>query len=589
MKRNYHLFFVFVLILLLPFFSSKPTRSGLDTTEKTNYDQHLNPLQIVSEPNETVSLPFIVTADTQIALGNDILYFYGMKDEGGIFYDGYNYSIYLIDGINSFFTNDTSILSNFTLIDQGITKGFGQDKIKFIENTNLISSNTQNYTLLFLVNSTYRGLLNSTSRFEIIVPPGASVNVFFLSQNNIEIDEDNIIDLEVNQTAELSIILKNLGSTNAFSITLEIVDINQPIGIANDTLPAEVTVISPLEEVIFNFTVTPPKFGIGVISFKLLYTDGLGSLERFFPKLIVHALPNLDGNIQGRSQVEFNENEDIIFSVSLEYNGPLSLDAFNDLSIWVQLSSNKVTILPQEIQFTPNVRLYHFNAKPDAPGVVDISLTVRIFDNDGFDTTTLLITQSEIEFISGSIPVSEGTNFSDYFPIIAIILYFILILVLAILYYREDIRTKFFTQVLGLQILESIDYQTTSVIIDGSNIAWEQTNPGRKPMINNIIRAYKVLKENSFKKIVIIADAALRYQIDDRDELDRLVKSEFIKLVPAKVNADGFILRFSAENGYLILSNDLYKEFRDTYSWIDERRVPYTILDDRFYLHPTFE
>ncbi|MCE7736343.1 MAG: hypothetical protein GPJ54_15790 [Candidatus Heimdallarchaeota archaeon] len=589
MKGNYYLLLVFIFILIMPVSGNFPSTSESDNIQQLNEVDPIITLQTDTEPDENASIPFISSSLNPIELGNDIPFFYGMR-VNATFFAGYNFSIYLTKGINSFITNDTSILNNYTLIRQGKTDPFiVEDKIKSVEGFPIISTNPQNYTLLFLVNSTSRGLLNATTNFEIVVPTGAKVDVFFTSIDQTT-TYDDFIELGVDVSADISIILKNFGSANAFNITLEVGFINEPIGISNDTLPAEVGVLAPLEEVSFNFTLTPSQFGIGDISFELFYTDGLGNSRRASPHLGLRSLPNLDAEIQGSGQIEYKENEEVIIVVVVEYTGHLSDDAFNPLSIRLQLSSDNMTFLPAGIQFVPNNRSYNFQANPLGEGVVDIRLTVIVFDFDGFDTIEYDIDLQEIEFILGSsIDRQEDTPFSDYLPIIAIVLYFILILTLAILYYREDIRAKFFIGVLGLQILESIDYRTTSVIIDGSNIAWEQTNPKRKPMINNIIRSYKSLKENGFKKIVIIADAALRYQIDDRDELDRLVKSGFIKLVPAKVNADGFILRFSAENGYLILSNDLYKEFRDTYSWIDERRVPYTILDDRFYLHPTFE
>jgi hypothetical protein len=55
------------------------------------------------------------------------------------------------------------------------------------------------------------------------------------------------------------------------------------------------------------------------------------------------------------------------------------------------------------------------------------------------------------------------------------------------------------------------------------------------------------------------------------------------------LDGDSFILRLSAQNGSLILTNDLFKEFREEFSWIDQRRVPYSILSGELYLHPIFE
>lgn len=566
--------------------SLNPTET--DNIEETNRVEPIIVLQVDTEPDENASIPFISLDEKQIDLGDEINFNYGMR-VNGTFIAGYNFSIYLIKGVNSFLTNDTTVLNNFTLVSQGKTiGGIGEDKINSVGSFPIISTDPQNYTLLFLVNSTNRGLLNATANFEIVVPVGANVRVLFTSINQTEIYGD-FIEFDVSETKEISIVLENFGSANAFNITLEVDDINEPIGISNDTLPAKVSVLAPLNQVRFNFTLTPLAFGIGEISFELFYTDGLGNSQRKFETLVLRVLPTLDAEIQGSGQIEYKENEEITIVVIVDYTGHLPDEAFNTLNIRLQLNSNNITFLPAEIQYVPDNRRYNFRTNPQGAGVIDVKLTIIIFDFDGSDTIEYDIDLQDLEFILRSSIDRQERVLSDFLPILAIVLYFILILVLAILYYREDIRTKFFTGVLGLQLLQSIDYRTTSVIIDGSNIAWEQTNPNRKPMINNIIRSYKALKENGFKKIIIIADAALRYQIDDRDELDRLVKSGFIKLVPAKVNADGFILRFSAENGYLILSNDLYKEFRDTYSWIDERRVPYTILDDRFYLHPTFE
>ncbi|MHA1224787.1 MAG: NYN domain-containing protein, partial [Candidatus Heimdallarchaeaceae archaeon] len=50
---------------------------------------------------------------------------------------------------------------------------------------------------------------------------------------------------------------------------------------------------------------------------------------------------------------------------------------------------------------------------------------------------------------------------------------------------------------------------------------------------------------------------------------------------------DKFILRLAEEENAMIVSNDLFKEFKEASPWIDQRRIPYTILDGEVYLHPT--
>ena len=53
--------------------------------------------------------------------------------------------------------------------------------------------------------------------------------------------------------------------------------------------------------------------------------------------------------------------------------------------------------------------------------------------------------------------------------------------------------------------------------------------------------------------------------------------------------ADKFILRLSRDTGALILTNDLYKEYRDEFDWIDKKRVPYSIINGELYLHPIYD
>ncbi|MHA1446608.1 MAG: NYN domain-containing protein [Candidatus Heimdallarchaeaceae archaeon] len=124
-------------------------------------------------------------------------------------------------------------------------------------------------------------------------------------------------------------------------------------------------------------------------------------------------------------------------------------------------------------------------------------------------------------------------------------------------------------------------------MLDGSNIAWEEKNDSNKPQINNIESMINRLSRANFKKIITVADAALRYQIDEQKRLDRLVREGAMKMLPARVDGDKFILRIAEEENAMIVSNDMFKEFRESTPWIDERRIPYTILDGEVYLHPT--
>jgi hypothetical protein len=134
-----------------------------------------------------------------------------------------------------------------------------------------------------------------------------------------------------------------------------------------------------------------------------------------------------------------------------------------------------------------------------------------------------------------------------------------------------------------------LEFENNKVVVDGSNIAWEELSDSGKPKIENVIMAIETLEQYGFKDITVVADAALRYQIEDPHNLDERVKEGIIKVLPAKVDGDSFILRLSRSSGALILTNDLFKEYREEYRFIDQRRIPYSIINGTFYLHPLYE
>lgn len=161
-------------------------------------------------------------------------------------------------------------------------------------------------------------------------------------------------------------------------------------------------------------------------------------------------------------------------------------------------------------------------------------------------------------------------------------------MVLGVVYFSRDIIEVITKRKDGQEktIIEET-YHLDTVVLDGSNIAWEEKDTSNKPKITNIELMINKLSKANFKKIITVADAALRYQIDDRKRIDHLVKEGAIKMLPARVDGDKFVLRIAEEENAMIVSNDLFKEFREIAPWIGERRIPYTILDGDVYLHPT--
>ncbi|MHA1815894.1 MAG: NYN domain-containing protein [Candidatus Heimdallarchaeaceae archaeon] len=160
---------------------------------------------------------------------------------------------------------------------------------------------------------------------------------------------------------------------------------------------------------------------------------------------------------------------------------------------------------------------------------------------------------------------------------------------IGVLYFSRDMFKNIAKRVRGSteRAFPEVTYPLNKVILDGSNIAWEEKNSLDKPKISNIENMINRLSKVNFNKIITVADAALRYQIDNQKRLDKLVKEGAMKMLPARVDGDKFILRIAEEESAMIVSNDMFKEFREMKTWIDQRRIPYTILDSEVYLHPT--
>jgi len=118
--------------------------------------------------------------------------------------------------------------------------------------------------------------------------------------------------------------------------------------------------------------------------------------------------------------------------------------------------------------------------------------------------------------------------------------------------------------------------ETRTVIIDGSNVA--HSTEGDKAMLENIrvVRA-KLIQEGY--EPVVLADAALRHQIDDEPGFEQLVENGTIKQAPAGTDADYFILSFARELGANIVSNDRFKDRVQAFPEIKKRVIRYMIVN----------
>ncbi len=122
------------------------------------------------------------------------------------------------------------------------------------------------------------------------------------------------------------------------------------------------------------------------------------------------------------------------------------------------------------------------------------------------------------------------------------------------------------------------------VVIDGANVAYEERSAGGKPKFSNLLRVRRELEEKGFEAVILV-DASLKYDIDDQEQLENLIRSQQVRQVPAGTDADFFIIQFSQELDALIVTNDRYKDYADQYPWVNERRLPYMIVKGEVVLY----
>ena len=115
------------------------------------------------------------------------------------------------------------------------------------------------------------------------------------------------------------------------------------------------------------------------------------------------------------------------------------------------------------------------------------------------------------------------------------------------------------------------------IIVDGANVAYgEQSNEG-KPKVSNLTLMHKALEAQGYDPIIVI-DASLPYDVDDRQQLEALLDQQRLRQAPADTEADYFVLRTAEDHEAKVVTNDTYEKYRDQFPWIDERRVPFMIV-----------
>lgn len=123
------------------------------------------------------------------------------------------------------------------------------------------------------------------------------------------------------------------------------------------------------------------------------------------------------------------------------------------------------------------------------------------------------------------------------------------------------------------------DQEWPAILVDAANVAFfNRDAPNAKASIDNLLAMHQQLERLGYRPI-FIADAALKYKVDDQQRLDRLEQEGQILQAPAGTQSDYFLLALSTRENLPIVSNDVYRDRAAEFPEAVKRRVPFMIVE----------
>lgn len=110
--------------------------------------------------------------------------------------------------------------------------------------------------------------------------------------------------------------------------------------------------------------------------------------------------------------------------------------------------------------------------------------------------------------------------------------------------------------------------------LDGSNLcAKHGTKQFDFKRLEKAIDQIKNLCGASEVEIRVFVDASLKYKLDpnDKSDLEARISDGTIIMTPAGVTADSYLLHWSDQHNAIVVSNDLFREYKKKYLWLAER------------------
>ncbi len=449
-----------------------------------------------------------------------------------------------------------------------------------------------NYTLKAAakIGKTIDPLYNTTT-FNIIIS-----NDPFLVLDFSRGTEDAPIRTKPEKTENVTLLIWNAGGSPVYNVSLYFSTSynGKDWGYSGPPPPLEkfISKLDSNEQYLFNFSFTPFDHGIYKPLFELAGVDKNGNvtpLLRVRKHLYIYSLPTIFVIVNGEGNININSEGrvNITINYSSQYKAYVYLEVINNSN--VELIGDYTNITTLEGSIERNIYVNYLGKKE---GLGQLTLKF-FFINDlnaplDDDNMVLLSRIDHTVIILPPNPISLQSFVDTYYTHFNTILLFMIVFFFIVYSQRNSLYMFWHKHVKGRTFLplEVLSFEHDAVIVDGSNVAWDEKTRDGKAKLKNIKIAIKSLKEHGFKKIIVIADAALRYQIDDLKGLDKMIRENKIKLIPARVKADQFIIRLAYDENAMILTNDMFKEYLDEVPWVVKRRIPFTIINEKIYLHP---
>ena len=118
--------------------------------------------------------------------------------------------------------------------------------------------------------------------------------------------------------------------------------------------------------------------------------------------------------------------------------------------------------------------------------------------------------------------------------------------------------------------------ESQRVLVDASNVA--HATEGGEARLENIKLVQARLLEEGFEPLVV-ADAALRHQIDNKPAYEAMIENGQVHQAPAGTDADFFILSFARELNARILTNDRFRDRAEEFAEERDRIIRFMIVD----------